>query len=293
MEDARSHGKRPQVPNDSRLLIPRLSGTTLNCGVHLCPQKCHQLFDHSKMQCEYVLHDQCLKGHKKSWKCHNPPPKVCAICEEDAKRVQDEKQRALETQEKRDREAKGHIAYMAKLDAMLDVERERIKDAQTSNARRAAIRQKEQDIEKTRAVADEKIHSSPQPQPPSADTVAAYPNVKPTQATSSQPNNEQPVQAPELAEPKTREGWARRESPAKEEWERQKKTENASNDAIDSVMEMVGLNEVKLQILKIKAKIDISVRQNSDIKEDRLNVAFLGNPGTGMSGPKPQYKSIF
>ena len=234
------------------------------------------------MQCEYILHDQCPKGHKKSWKCHKPPPKTCARCEEDGKRAQEKKQRELERQEERDREANKHTAYMAKLDAMLDVERQRMKDAQTSNERRAAIRQKEQDIEKARAMADEKIHPSPQPQPQPADIIAALPHVKPTQATSAQPNSDKLVQAPKLAEPKTRERWARRESPAKEEWEGQKKTENASNDAIDSVMEMVGLDEVKLQILKIKAKIDISVRQNSDMKEDRLNVAFLGNPGTGM-----------
>ena len=65
--------------------------------------------------------------------------------------------------------------------------------------------------------------------------------------------------------------------------------ENASNDAIDAVMDMVGLEEVKSQILKIKAKIDATVRQSSDMKEDRLNVAFLGNPGTGMLDSRPQY----
>ena len=88
--------------------------------------------------------------------------------------------------------------------------------------------------------------------------------------------------APVLAEPKIHEGRARRESPAKAEWESQKQMENASNDAIDSVIDMVGLEGVKLQILGIKAKIDASIRQNSNMKEDRLNVAFLGNPGTGI-----------
>lgn len=198
-------------------------------------------------------------------------------------------QKALKIKEERARKDNEHLAYMARLDAMLDVERQKMKDAQTSREREAAIRQKEQDIEKTRALADGKEHPSPQPQPRSTDVKAADPNVKPTRAKSTHPHSNKPVLAPELAEPKTHEDRAKRESPAKEEWESQKKMENASNDAIDSVMDMVGLEEVKLQILKIKAKIDAGVRQNSNMKEDRLNVAFLGNPGTGMF-PKPHYR---
>lgn len=239
------------------------------------------------MQCQYILHDQCPKGHKKSWKCHKPPPKACTRCEEDAKRLQDEKQRALEIQEKRDRDAKEHLVHMAKLDAMLDIERQRIKDAQTSHERGVAIRQKEQDIEKARALADGEYHASPQPQPQSAHIDAADPSIRPAPATLAHPKSDKPALAPDSAEPMTHERLTRRESPAKQEWDRQKKMENASNDAIDSMMDMVGLEEVKLQILKIKAKIDVSVRQNSDIKEDRLNVAFLGNPGTGMLVPTP------
>lgn len=74
-----------------------------------------------------------------------------------------------------------------------------------------------------------------------------------------------------------------RDSPAKQDWEHQKRTLNARNDDIDSVMEMIGLEEVKTQILRIKAKIEVSIRQNSDMTEDRLNVVFLGNPGTGKN----------
>lgn len=233
------------------------------------------------MQCEHILRDQCPKGHNKSWKCHKPPPKACTRCDEDAKRDQDEKQKALEMQEKRARKDTEHRAYMAKLDAMLDNERQRMKDAQTSHEREVAIRQKEQDIEKARALADEQFQQSSQPLLQIADSSVADRDVKPSRSTSNRPSSDKAVRAPECAGPKLRKGRTRVESPAKEEWEDQKKVENATNGAIDAVMDMVGLEEVKLQILKIKAKIDASVRQNSDIKEDRLNVAFLGNPGTG------------
>ena len=202
-------------------------------------------------------------------------------------------QKALEIKEKRAREESEHLAYMAKLDAMLDVERQRIQDAQTNLERGAAIRQKEHDIEKARALAEGKLVPSPQPRPQSADMSAADPSPKPTRTTSTHSKSDKPVPAPKLAESKTQAGWPRRESPAKKEWESQKKIENASNDAIDSVMDMVGLEAVKVQILRIKAKIDVSVRQNSNMKEDRLNVAFLGNPGTGMLDLKSESWRFF
>lgn len=71
-------------------------------------------------------------------------------------------------------------------------------------------------------------------------------------------------------------------SPSEEEWQRQKAMENASNEAIDAIMQMTGLEDVKSQILRIKTKIDTTTRQYSDIKDERFNIAFLGNPGTGM-----------
>ena len=236
------------------------------------------------------MHDQCPKGHKRSWRCHKPPPTACTRCDEEAKRDQDEKQKALEMQEKRAREDREHRAHMAKLDAMLGLERQRIKDAQTSQEREAAVRQKEKDIEKARALADENGHRSAQPQPHPADTNVVDRNAKPSQPQSAptHPNSDKPARAPGLAEQKTHRRREKRASPAKEEWEDQKRTENATNDTIDAVMDMVGLEEVKLQILKIKAKIDANVRQNSDMKEDRLNVAFLGNPGTGMFNSRSQ-----
>ena len=243
------------------------------------------------MQCEYVMHDQCPKGHKRSWECHKPPPKACARCDEDAKRDQDEKQKALKMQEKRAREDTEHRDYMARLDTKLEIERQRVKDAQNSREKEAAIRQKEQDIEKARALADETCHqpTQSQRQPVEISVIDRDHNAKPSKLPSVQtpPNNDKLVRAPDLAEPKMLEERDKRGSPASEEWDHQKRTENATNDAIDAVMDMVGLEEVKLQILRIKAKIDASVRQNSDMREDRLNVAFLGNPGTGMLGVHP------
>jgi hypothetical protein len=71
------------------------------------------------------------------------------------------------------------------------------------------------------------------------------------------------------------------ESPSKREWLRQKNMEGASNLSIDAIMNMTGLEEVKQKVLNIKAKIDVSIRQNASLKRERFNVVLLGNPGTG------------
>ncbi len=72
------------------------------------------------------------------------------------------------------------------------------------------------------------------------------------------------------------------ESPSKTEWQRQKDQENANNPAIDKIMEMIGLEVVKAQILRIKAKVETSIRQGTDLRKERLGLVLLGNPGTGI-----------
>jgi hypothetical protein len=70
-------------------------------------------------------------------------------------------------------------------------------------------------------------------------------------------------------------------SSAKDEWEHQKKFEGARNEALDSLMNMIGLEDVKNKFLSIKSKVDTAIRQNVDMKDERFGAALLGNPGTG------------
>ena len=70
---------------------------------------------------------------------------------------------------------------------------------------------------------------------------------------------------------------------AKRNWDRQKMQEGASNQYIDILMNMVGLESVKIQVLHLKAKIDIHHRQQTNISDEPFNACFLGNPGTGKT----------
>ena len=72
-------------------------------------------------------------------------------------------------------------------------------------------------------------------------------------------------------------------SQAKSDWDYQKSFENADNEHLDALMEMIGLESVKQQVLAIKTKIDTCLRQHVSVKDERFGVALLGNPGTGMT----------
>lgn len=55
-------------------------------------------------------------------------------------------------------------------------------------------------------------------------------------------------------------------------------------------MELAGLEEVKEQVLAIKAKVDICEYQGTSLERERFNVVFQGNPGTGNIRPNDQYQ---
>lgn len=252
-------------------------GTMLNCGIHTCPQRCHQLFDHSKMKCESVLKDKCPKGHVRSWRCHAKAPLLCDRCERDARDLQVKQRKALADQERREKADQEHGKRMAQLNEELEIQRRKQGEAQLANERNLAIQQKKNEI--AAATQSTVRKSDPQQEKPafSKDPVQTAPSEsncdEEKSARPSQPSNPSPGVSPRT----------KKESEAKKNWQRQKDVEGASNDAIDSIMEMIGLEDVKLQVLRIKDKIDVALRQNTISKDERLNAVFLGNPGTGKT----------
>ena len=58
--------------------------------------------------------------------------------------------------------------------------------------------------------------------------------------------------------------------------------ENAHNSAIDKIIEIIGLEDVKAQVLSIKAKVKMSIWQGTNLRKECLGLVLLGNPGTGI-----------
>ncbi|KAG2036386.1 hypothetical protein BDR03DRAFT_992983 [Suillus americanus] len=68
----------------------------LNCGVHRCPLKCHQISDHSQMPCQHPYSGRCPVNHEVKWKCHQSKPYTCPVCVKEAERAEKKRKRELE-----------------------------------------------------------------------------------------------------------------------------------------------------------------------------------------------------
>ncbi|KAF3923850.1 hypothetical protein ABW21_db0205876 [Orbilia brochopaga] len=72
-------------------------------------------------------------------------------------------------------------------------------------------------------------------------------------------------------------------SASRDEWQRQKRVSQDSNMSLDQIMDMIGMEHVKEQVLAIKAKAETVHRQGIDLRDERFHIALLGNPGTGKT----------
>ena len=263
------------------------SGVKLKCTVHACPSKCHQLVDHSKMTCEAVMYFNCPKGHRRPFKCNDGPPGVCTKCEDDAKQAEKRQKAELAAQQKREKEQRLHDQKMAEIEAQLAQQQQASRDAQLAKERKRALEQRQKDLEA--AISAASVPSQPVSYPTTStivsddgrkdqtgpSTLSANPTASPqeqtTRSTFNPPPQAKPPARPVRPTP----------SPAETEWKRQKEVESAKNDAIDDIMQMGGLEEVKQQVLDIKSKVEITNRQGGSLTDVRFSASMLGNPGTG------------
>ena len=193
-------------------------------------------------------------------------------------------QRALEEKLKRDEKIQKHLKEVAKVEEEMEQITQSIKDARLDSEQKAILAQKRMDLvaAKERANRTQNSHQE--------DSLGIYNDELPN--PRNLPLKKSPQTSPRLATStpgqhlKLREhiktAVEHNESPSKTEWQRQKDQENAYNPAIDKIMEMIGLEDAKAQVLRIKAKVETSTRQGTDLRKERLGLVLLGNPGTGM-----------
>lgn len=247
------------------------SGKLLSCDTHQCPQRCHQLYDHSKMKCQHEVEFNCPNGHTRRCRCFQVQNVPCAKCQADA----DKKQRELETdrviQEKRDSMHSSHAAEIADLEQQIKKVRAEAAGISQADAQAKVLAQKRRDL----AEAQHQLRMRTAQQKNSASNRVENHDL-PSKRTVMPPREGQNASSERAvtAQPGVL-------SDSEAEWQRQKQIEGASNDAIDSLMKLTGLEQVKAKVLDIKAKIETVARQGLDMSKERLGMVMLGNPGTG------------
>ncbi|KAG8626459.1 hypothetical protein KVT40_005404 [Elsinoe batatas] len=276
-------------------------GTMLSCDVHQCPQKCHQLYDHSKMKCEAVMVDTCADNHKLSWKCGDGRPPQCLTCEKKKRATADRLKKEHEQRLRATIAQKEHEQQIAGIEAKIEAERQQLKEHDLQQARQIAIEQKLRDLALIKQQTMQKMQNDMaagpaqshgrQSQPP---TIPAISNEHAGGITNEAaqasvpgglPSKLDPVQSSELSslEPK---------GPAGLEWDRMKDVDGISVDAIDKIMDMTGLEDVKAQFLGVLQKLQIAQRQGTSLQDERLGTSLLGNPGTGKTSVARLYASF-
>ncbi|KAJ8132326.1 hypothetical protein O1611_g1297 [Lasiodiplodia mahajangana] len=280
-------------------------GASLKCGVHKCLRSCHYRSDHSKMRCDKIIEVKCPKGHAQKRKCYEKQPLRCKKCDIEEKRAAKVLERDLELQDRRVKDQVKHDMDIAELDMQIRKIREEVEDKKVAQDRARALEQKKRDLEAAQRLATQTLQQASQKAPQTKTPPAAMPQASASQARTSQQTSPAPVTSaptsnnntsgnagppgtqgqktvttpkPPASKPATP-----KKSASEVEWERQKTIEGASNDAIDDLMALTGLEEVKEKFLDIKAKIETVARQGVDMKKERMGMVMLGNPGTGKT----------
>jgi hypothetical protein len=277
MVDALNLGRSEWIPV-VHLLNEASSGTKLSCGVHDCPQRCHQLFDHSKKECRKIVESVCSRNHKFSRACFRNDS-TCRVCEAEDHRQELKRRRDHKLEADRKRKEQEYARQLAELQDELAHERRILRDQSEQDERDNVLQQHRQDLTSLRE--NFARAKNIRKKDPSIMTTCVNQPSTTTDLPGAAPNPSPGTQQ-DMAKDQSKGGLDALASSAKDEWEHQKKYEGAQNEALDSVMDMIGLEDVKDKFLSIKSRVDTTVRQAIDMKGERFGATLLGNPGTGM-----------
>lgn len=237
------------------------------------------------MKCMQIEKTTCIQKHETTYRCCDKALPTCKKCEAEAIRIAKNLQRDHDLEMMRERSQKAYALELSEIQDEIAHERRWQRDQLDLEKQKKTIEQHRQDLANLRMdFADlsmsaknnaSSAHGSNDPKM-SPDNSAS---VNSPQQTS--PSAEDRAGSPNLGQPKNGTNSSQPPSLPKEEWEHQKMFENARNDALDEMMSMIGLDNIKDQFLSVKSKVDTTVRQNVDLKGERFGAALLGNPGTG------------
>ncbi|OJK04769.1 hypothetical protein ASPACDRAFT_56208 [Aspergillus aculeatus ATCC 16872] len=272
-----------QSPDDFDAKCPdggceQLCGTKLNCGMHDCPQKCHQLSDHSKMQCQMGVDWICPRNHKEVTPCFQHKGQ-CRRCAEEDSEAERRRQRDMDLDAERQAKQQEYARQLAQIQDEIAQERRLQQEKRDDEERQRVLQQTLEDLEqlRTRGAERERDNSS---SAVNADQTGQNPQTLPdrsknlgqTASSSSSPSSKATISPT----------GTQALSPSEQEWVHQKGYEGAKSEELDQLMGMIGL-ESKAKFLNIKSQVDTAVRQDIGLHADQFGSVLLGNPGTGKT----------
>jgi hypothetical protein len=208
------------------------------------------------MECQALVQFICSHNHRSQRPCSKSQA-ACAICAEEDRQRERIQKRNAELDAERDTERAAYALQLAENQAEIDHQRRILRDHREAEDSAKALEQKKQDLANLKITANN-LKKQRQCSTKSQVTPAAKLSSK-------------------IVAAENEEDW----SSAKKQWDHFKRYEGADNEALDDLMSMIGLEDVKEKFLAIKLEVDTAVRQGLDMSNTRLGASLLGNPGTG------------
>lgn len=224
----------------------KISGKLLKCDIHACPNKCHQLQDHSKMNCKAIISSTCPNNHKITRKCHEKASKHCRKCEAEVRAQEKKRQRNHELEKERQAKQQEYAARLAKIEEEIEHKKRTLREQTDEQDRQQTLRQKEQDLRNLQEkLKRPRQQAAPSTSPPSSsassssktktpDCDPATPKATKARADSATAGSNPPTSDQNKSQP----DWNKSE--ARDDWKWQKKFQGAENKALDSLIPMIG-----------------------------------------------------
>ncbi len=208
------------------------------------------------MECQVLVQFVCSQKHRSQRLCSKSQA-ACTICAEEDRQRERIRKRNAQLDTERDTKRAAYALQLAENQAEIDHQRRILQDNREAEDSARALEQKKLDLAKLKVTVNnlEKQRQS---------------STK-SQATPASKSSSKKVAV------ENEEDW----SSAKTQWEHFKHYEGAGNEALDDLMSMIGLEDVKDNFLAIKLEVDTAVRQGLDMSNKRFGASLLGNPGTG------------
>lgn len=265
------------TPEDFDLHCPdggcsELCGTMLGCGMHVCQRRCHFITDHRKVPCDQLVEKTCDKQHRVTVPCKDQG-NGCKQCHQEAEEAKRRIERDLELERMSRRRQMEYQRELQIIDDEIAHQRRLLRDQQEAEEQQRALRQHRADLANWRRKVEirEAIVNA-------RNTAERWDAENQYNQYMRRPSRNSDDESGDLAGPDVIPGSAR------DEWEQAKRLQGQTSDALDALMDMIGLEGPKREFLSIKNRVDTALRQGVFLSSERLGCTLLGNPGTGMSG---------
>lgn len=196
---------------------------------------------------------------------------MCKKCAAEDRRKEAKKQRDHQLDAQRQQKQMEYAQQLAEIQDEIAHQRRLLRDQAEEQERQNVLRQHKEDLDNLKNAMKQMAKMSIRDDGDKKTSASTAPSDSKTDSTKNGKNGES------VHNDQKQDGF----SSANNDWQYQKLFEGARNDAIDTLMDMIGLEEVKEKFLAIKARVDTAIRQNIDLKGERFGAVLLGNPGTG------------